>query len=73
MNLEINNLAYQIDQDRRDRRVVREYESLPRTERHPVIVRFGLAVSRFGHRLQGISAPAAPELRPCPECGIATW
>ena len=67
MNLEINRMANQINQERFDRRVVREYESLPRTGRHPVILRFGAAVSRFGRQLQGVPAPTGPEFHPCPE------
>jgi hypothetical protein len=71
MNLEVNNMAYKINQERFDRRVVREYESLPRNGRHPVILRFGAAVSRFGRQLQGVPAPSGPEFQPCPDPNIA--
>ena len=69
MSLDIHHMAQQVEQHRRDRQVVREHESLPRTGRHPLIIRFGVTVSRLGHRLQGF--PEAPDGRPVPNPGPA--
>jgi hypothetical protein len=71
MNLDINNMAYKINQERFDRRVVRDYESLPRTKQHHLRLRIGGAISRFGHRLQGVPAPSGTEFQPCPDPTIA--
>jgi hypothetical protein len=76
MSLEVHFMANQIErqyQEARRTRVRASKEAFGGRDRHPAVMRFGAAVSRLGHRLQGIPAPAAPELRHCPECGIATW
>ena len=70
MSLDIHYMAKQAERQHLDRHYARMPAAPHRQGRHPAIVRFGLAVSRFGHRLQGIPAPAVPDLCPCPESTV---
>jgi hypothetical protein len=72
MNLDVYNMARQIDCDRRDhhlRTAIIEQPGFETAHRHWFVVGLGRAFNRLGDFLQGIPAPAAPDLSPEPTTG----